>query len=170
MLSAKYVSSDELISDDTKLVPMGLIPVIVLDLEMLGNTDDESQKENDAALLGKFSKVFREQIKSQTIFDVIDDEESLALMTHAAESQYLHRCNGCELDIGRKVGAELVVAPWVFRSSVTIQTFFIELREVETGNLVFKTPYTFYGNTEKAWTKIVLFAIQDLKREMKDNF
>jgi hypothetical protein len=83
-----------------------LIPVIVLDFELLGDTSIESLKAQDALLIEKFSKQLRQQLKQQTAFKVIDDVRSLAIIEKEARRQYLHRCNGCELVLARQLAAE----------------------------------------------------------------
>ncbi|MCF6191301.1 MAG: DUF3280 domain-containing protein [Cocleimonas sp.] len=140
----------------------------MLDIDLVDNTNDESQKENNALLLEKFSKIFREQLKQEAVFKVVDDEKSMALMKKIARKQSLHRCSGCELALGEKVGAKQVLVPWIVRISARIQTLMIEIRDVETSTVLFKKPYVFKGSTEKAWMHTILFAIQDLKREMKE--
>ena len=162
LVSTQPVVSKELNIDDNKLTP-----VIVLDFEMLGDTSIEHLKRNDAVLIKKFSKVFREQLKQQTVFDVIDDKESMALIGQKGQQQFLHRCNGCELDLGKELGAKQVIVPWIFRTSILIQSLIIEIRDVETGRLILKRPYSFRGNTDKAWGKTILYAITDLKKTLR---
>ena len=156
------VLSEELSTEDNKLTP-----VIVLDFEMLGDTSVEHLKQNDAVLMKKFSKLFRQQLKQQTVFDVIDDKESMAVIEQKGQQQYLHRCNGCELDLARELGAKQVIVPWVFRASILLQSFIVEIRDVETGRLIFKRPYNFRGNTDKAWEKVILYAINDIKKTLR---
>lgn len=162
LLCTQPVLSKELRTEDNKL-----IPVIVLDLEMLGDTSVEYLQHNDAVLMKKFSKVFRQQLKQQTVFDVIDDAESMAQIEQQGQQQFLHRCNGCELDLGKQLGAKQIVVPWILRTSILIQTLVIEIRDVETGRLILKSPYSFRGNTDKAWEKTILYAISDLKKTLR---
>lgn len=162
LIGTQSVLSEGLSAADNKL-----IPVIVLDLEMLGDTSVEHLKQNDEILMKKFSKVFREQLKKQAVFDVINDKESMLLIKQEGEQQFLHRCNGCELDLGKKLGAKQIVVPWIFRMSILIQTLVIEIRDVETGRLILKNPYNFRGNTDKAWEQTIFYAINDLKKTLK---
>lgn len=144
----------------------GLTPVIVLDFEMLGDTSVEHLKQNDAFLMEKYSRIFREQLKQQSIFNVIDDSKSMAIIAQNGQQQFLHRCNGCELDLGRQLGAKQIIVPWIFRMSILIQSLIIEIRDVATGRLLLKAPYNFRGNTDKAWEKTLLYAINDLKKSL----
>lgn len=158
--------SKELNTDDKRNISVKLPPVIVLDFEMLGDTSVVHLKKNDVQLMQKFSRVFRQQLKQQAVFDVIDDEKSLAVIEREGQQQFLHRCNGCELDLAKQLGAKQIIVPWIFRMSILIQTLVIEIRDVETGKLILKKPYNFRGNTEKAWEKTLLYAINDLKKSL----
>ena len=162
LVSTQPILSKELSTGDNKLTP-----VIVLDFEMLGDTSVEHLKQNDAVLMKKFSKVFRESLKQQTVFDVIDDKKSMAVIEQKGQQQFLHRCNGCELDLGKELGAKQVIVPWIFRTSILIQSLIIEIRDVETGRLILKKPYNFRGNTEKAWEKTIIYVINDLKKTLR---
>jgi hypothetical protein len=57
-----------------------LLPVIVLDIDLLCDNSVDSIQAGDAALIVKFSKEFRRQLKEQKIVDVLDDEHSLAVI------------------------------------------------------------------------------------------
>lgn len=81
------------------------------------------------------------------------------------QEQYLHRCNGCELDLGRSLGADVVVVPWIFRVSNLILTLHCEVRDVRTGAVLFKRGLDFRGDNDTAWDR----AIQYLVRELRDS-
>ena len=169
LTATQQALSNEVINENNRHLAVDLTPVIVLDLEMLGDTSVEHLQENDAVLMKKFSQVIRQQLKQQAVFDVIDDKKSLALIQQQGQQQFLHRCNGCELDLGKQLGAKQIIVPWIFRMSILIQSLIIEIRDVETGRLILKAPYNFRGNTEKAWEKTILYAIRDLKKTLTEH-
>ena len=158
LIIAQSSLSNEINAEDAALTP-----AIVLDFELLGDTSISSLKKLDSQLLTTFSKQFRQLLKQQKVFNVIDDKQSLALLAREAERQFLHRCNGCELDLARKLGAKIVVVPWVYRISAMVQVMNIEIRDVETGRLIMKRPYDFRGNNEKAWDRTMRYAFKDIK-------
>lgn len=169
LTATQQALSNEVISENNRHLAVDLTPVIVLDLEMLGDTSVEHLQENDAVLMKKFSQVIRQQLKQQAVFDVIDDKKSMALIQQQGQRQFLHRCNGCELDLGKQLGAKQIIVPWIFRMSILIQSLIIEIRDVETGRLILKAPYNFRGNTEKAWENTILYAIRDLKKTLTEH-
>lgn len=131
------------------------IPIIVLDIELLGDTSVESMQKGDAELMKKFSKVLRQQLNQQHLFAVLDDPHSLAVINKQSEDHYLHRCNGCELIIAKDLGAQQVIVPWIFRMSKLIQTMYIEVRDVETGKVLVHEGRNFRGNTEDGWQHVI---------------
>lgn len=152
------------LSDQIDKNDKALTPAVVLDFEILGDTSIESLKLEDQMLIERFSEVFRERLKQQSVFNVIDDKQSLALLEKESQRRFLHRCNGCELDLARQLGAKIVIVPWVFRMSVLVQTMHIEIRDVETGGLIMKKPYNFRGNSDSAWEHAMRYAFKDLKQ------
>jgi|GEM_PF-6807983 len=137
-------------------------PAVSLDIELLGDTSVESMRKQDAFLLAKFSDEFRSRLEQQKIFTIIDDKQSLAVLNEAAQHQFLHRCNGCELAIAKKLGAKKVIVPWIFRMSKLVQTMFVELRDVETGTLVMRKKLNFRGNTDDAWDHVINRMVEEM--------
>ena len=168
LTSTQFSQAKETASGNNTHILPPLTPVIVLDFEMLGDTSVEHLKKTDAYLINKFSKIFRQELKQQAIFDVIDDKKSMDLIAQKSQQQFLHRCNGCELDLAQQIGAKQILVPWIFRMSILIQTLVIEIRDVKTGTLLLKKPYSFRGNTDKAWEKTILYAVKDLKNNMQE--
>ena len=68
-----------------ELKEQALVPVVVLDIELLGDTSVESMQADDAVLMAKFSKELRRQLKEQKIVDVLDDEHSLAVINEESK-------------------------------------------------------------------------------------
>ena len=151
------------LADETRPCQKTLIPVISLDIELLGDTTVESMKKQDEFLLNKYSTELRLRLTEKRVFTIIDDKESLTVINKAAENQFLHRCNGCELSLAKQLGAKQVVVPWVFRMSKLVQTMFVELRDVETGVLLMRQSLDFRGNTEDGWDHVTNRMVEEIK-------
>lgn len=124
-------------------------------------------QQEDSRLLDEFSTKLREKFKEELVFNVIDNAEALKLIDEAAQTQYLHRCNGCELTLVNKIGAEYVIVPWVFRMSKLVQAFFIEIRDVKTGKPLMWKGLSFRGNTDDAWEHVIVRQIQVVEVYLK---
>lgn len=141
-----------------------LLSVIVLDLEIVGDTSIASLKQSDQALVKKYSNELRRQLDERQLFDVIADEQTMADLNLAASKQYLHRCNGCELTFAQEHGATHVIVPWVDRMSVLIQTLIVEIRDVDTQSLILRKTYNFRGNSDQAWQHAIQYFLRDLQK------
>tara|TARA_R110002049_G_scaffold159633_10_gene324632 strand:+ start:1409 stop:1930 length:522 start_codon:yes stop_codon:yes gene_type:complete len=140
-----------------------IVPVIVLDIELLGDTTVKSMQENDTKLMAKFSEELRRQLKQQQIFSVLDDQHVLEVINKESELHFLHRCNGCELVVAKELGAKQVVVPWIFRMSKLIQTMYVEIRDVETGDVLMHEGRNFRGNTEDGWQHVINQLVATIK-------
>jgi len=140
-----------------------MVPVIVLDIELLGDTTVQSMQANDETLMAKYSNELRRQLTDEHIFTVLDDHYSLSMIQKQSQHQFLHRCNGCELVLAEKLGAKQVLVPWVFRMSKLIQTMYIEIRDVETGKVLMHIGRNFRGNTDDGWQHVLNRLVETIK-------
>lgn len=141
--------------------------LVVLDFEITGESGSTGVKEHDRLTVSKFSNYFRNRIQEEELFSVINDEESLAYIQDVSEKNYLHHCNGCELDMAKHLNADLVLVPWVFRMSHLVETMHIEIRDVMSGHLLMKRAYDFRGDNDKAWKRAIKYVINDLKESQQ---
>jgi len=154
-------AANDLVEQATKFT--NTIPVIVLDIELLGDTTVKSMEERDAELMAKFSDELRQQLKQKQIYAVLDDQHALAIINKQSEAHFLHRCNGCELLVARDLGAKQVVVPWIFRMSKLVQTMYVEVRDVETGEVLIHLGRNFRGNTEDGWQHVIDQLVNTIK-------
>lgn len=67
----------------------------------------------DAARVRMVSDELRAQLRDGPLYRVADNAPASALVDKLSVSQNLNACNGCELEIGRKLGTERVGVCWV---------------------------------------------------------
>lgn len=65
----------------------------------------------------------------------------------------LRGCNGCELDIARKLGASQAGMGWVQKVSRLILNINLQVREVESGRLVKHGSVDIRGDTDESWRR-----------------
>jgi hypothetical protein len=69
----------------------------------------------------------------------------------AATKQGLLGCNGCELELARKLGATEAALGWVQKVSRLILNINLQIRDVETGQLVKRGSVDIRGDTDESW-------------------
>lgn len=141
---------------------------IVLDYELLGDTSLQEYQQKDAQVMESSSIALREKINDLHIINVMDDRLAMDAINSASETYQLHRCNGCELTLAKKLGASYVIVPWVFRMSILIQTMYLEVRDVETGKVLVHMGRNFRGNTEEGWQHAMDSLVRDINTELNE--
>lgn len=65
----------------------------------------------------------------------------------------LRGCNGCDLDLGRALHADLEAFGWVQKVSNLILNINVEVRDVASGRLVEAGSVDIRGNTDESWRR-----------------
>ncbi len=75
----------------------------------------------------------------------------------------LDRGNGCEIDIGKALGAERIALCWVQKVSNLILNINIEVRSVATGETVYAKSVDIRGNTDETWLRGVRRLVDNIE-------
>jgi len=70
-----------------------------------------------------------------------------------AELGHIYGCNGCELGLARRAGAEAAVVILVHKVSTLIQEIKITVKEVATGHIAQQVAASIRGDTEQAYLR-----------------
>jgi uncharacterized protein DUF2380 len=68
-----------------------------------------------------------------------------------ADGQPFYNCNGCEIDIAKKVGADLVMTSVVEKISETHLSLTVGIVDVAKSSLVSTSSVLIQGNTDESW-------------------
>ena len=85
-------------------------------------------------------------------YEVID---LAALATEIKAAQPLHKCNGCEADLAKKAGADVLVVGLVEKASDVLLNMTIEIRDVASGKAERVGSIVVQGNTDDMWLRSV---------------
>src|SRR5215207_8510535 len=80
-------------------------------------------------------------------------------LAEVAAVKSLRDCNGCELDLARKLGADLAAVGWVQKVSNLILNLTMQVREVGTGRLVRAGSVDIRGNTDESWRRGITYLV-----------
>ena len=78
---------------------------------------------------------------------------------------HLRRCNGCELDIAKRVDARYVLIGWIYKVSTLVLTLHVDIKDVETGKPVYARVFDFRGDNERAYAHAGRTLVRSLKEE-----
>jgi len=121
---------------------------------------DDNAEYNDAELTrtqlaraAMISDTLRTQLRDRALYRVADNAPAHALIAGFEASQNLYACNGCELEIGRRLGVDKVGVCWVQKISNLIININLRVEDVKSGQAVFQRSVDIRGNTDIAWQR-----------------
>jgi hypothetical protein len=75
--------------------------------------------------------------------------------------QSIRGCNGCEIDIARKLGADLLAYGWVQKVSNLILNINLVIEDVSTGRQVKAGSVDIRGNTDESWQRGLRYLLDE---------
>ena len=78
----------------------------------------------------------------------------------------MYKCNGCEEDLAKKVGAEVAFIGMVRKASDVLFTVSVYIRDIEQDKVVKQASGEIYGNTDAMWLRAVRYLVD--KRLFKE--
>ncbi|GAB2790441.1 DUF3280 domain-containing protein [Halomonas shantousis] len=144
-----------------------VLPFDLIDTSPLGELNHGPQAA-DLARLERTQQTIRQVIATRAEFTLLDNAAAKALTDNAqGRYRYLHSCNGCERDIARSLGAELVMVGWVQKVSNLILNMNAVIREADSGRDLAGASVDMRGNTDESWTRAAEYL---LNRELMRSY
>ena len=144
---------------------MAAVPprLLVLDVELTGDSGGPEFASEHQARLALASTKLRESLARTGRYQLLDSTPAQKTL-EGLKSQYLylHDCNGCDLDVGRQLGADQVLVAWVNRVSGLILSVTYEIHEVATGQIIARKSFDFRGDNDTSWTRAIEYMVRDL--------
>jgi hypothetical protein len=138
------------------------IKLLVLDLELVGDLSDASLAGTHAERIRSVSKLLRQELSQLPTYEVVDAAPVKEHIDSLRALQYLHKCNGCEIDVALELGADQVLVAWVHRVSQLILSLTYEIREVPSGRPLKRKAFDFRGDNDTGWSRAVTYMVKDL--------
>jgi Protein of unknown function (DUF2380) len=121
----------------------------VFDFEVI-NTSLEANRPDEAQRLAMLSSILRERLAALERFRLID---TAPLRERIAKAPELHSCNGCDLDFGRELGADVIAIGTVQKVSNLILNINLVLKDVPSGTVLSGGSVDIRGNTDDSWRR-----------------
>ena len=138
--------------------------IAVLDIELLKADylpDAHVITTEERHRLDLVAEVIRERLAAEG-YAVIPQPQTKAAITAADPGQYLHRCNGCERRIARRLGADWVAVGWVQFVSYLILNLNVVVVDVDSGAAVGRAFVDLRGNTERSWRRATTYMLEHI--------
>lgn len=111
----------------------------------------------ETARLQRMTTLARELLGASGLFEIVDVSASKSPMV---AERWLRKCNGCEADAARELGADMSFMGFYRKISVMEQTLELRIRDVRTGQLVHVSQTDLRGETDTSWSRALRFLIR----------
>jgi hypothetical protein len=137
--------------------------LVVLDVELTGDLGGPEFVAEHQARLDLASTRLRENLSRTGLYQMVDSGPAQKAVDEVKSRYlYLHDCNGCDLDLGRQLGADQVLVAWVDRVSGLILSLTYEIHDVATGQIAARKSFGFRGDNDSSWTHAIDYMVRDL--------
>jgi len=147
----------------TNAAPPSPPKLFVLDVELTGDLGGPELASEHQARLNLASTRLRESLSRTGLYQMVDSAPAQKTVDETkSRYRHLHDCNGCDLDLGRQLGADLVLVTWVDRVSGLILSLTYEIHDVATGQITARKSFGFRGDNDTSWTRAIDYMVRDL--------
>jgi hypothetical protein len=132
----------------------------VFDIELLDTSQEAGAGERG-------DQTRRLQLVSEELRKLLAASGQIALVDlapKAAEIEKqspLFKCNGCDEDLAKALGADLVVSGYVQKTSNLILAFVVTVKEAATGKLLRAGQVDIRGNNDEMWLRGIRYAVRN---------
>jgi hypothetical protein len=144
-------------------VVMGAEPtrLAVFDFELIDTSlqgEIEGIDPADQARLRMIEAELRARLAESDRFELVD---TAPVADQIDAAGVLWSCNGCELGIAERLGADLALVGWVQKVSNLILNLNVVIRDTSTREQVFATSVDIRGNTDEGWRHGIRYLLEN---------
>ena len=136
--------------------------IAVLDFDLV---DDQKDTVPDTTLGPRLAAIraqLAEALAREDLYTVVDNAPARTLIDASRATQDLRACNGCELAIGKALGADRVLVGWVQKVSNLILNINLQIEDVATGRVILNKSVDLRGNTDDTWRRGIAYLVRDM--------
>ena len=119
-------------------------------------------------MLAALTRIVGEKIDAAHVYNVVPEQRVATPVAAANSGTFLTNCNGCELDIGRKAGADQVMIGWIYKVSTLVGSLHIEIKNVASGKTTYARVFDFRGDNETAWQRAADYMVRTFRKSGGD--
>ena len=140
--------------------------LLVLGFELIDTSNEPvDQTAEHAKRLARARDDLSAGLAAQRVYDVVDRNTIAADLDAILKQTYIRTCNGCELSLARKAGADLVLTGVVNKVSTLILSMGVSIARVSTGELIYHQGFDFRGDNDQSWARATKFLVDRIARD-----
>jgi hypothetical protein len=140
----------------------------VLPFEINDTSGEVGSPQRHDAMLAALTGFTGEKIAAAGLYKVVPQARVDSAVAAVNSGTFLRNCNGCELDIARRAGADAVLIGWIFKVSTLVGTLHIEIKDVASGKTTYARVFDFRGDNEAAWQRAAGYMIKTLSKARRE--
>ena len=140
----------------------------VMEFELIDDMRDFERTEVKDAQdrrIGLISDALRQELLQRGMYRLTDNNAAAKLISNLKARQELRDCNGCEIDIGRALGADVIIIGWVQKVSNLILNINIEVREVNSGRMLYVKSVDLRSNSDNSWLRGIRYMVDSIEEK-----
>jgi len=140
----------------------------VMEFELIDDMRDYERPEVKDAQnrrIGLISDELRQELHQRGMYRIVDNSEAEDLISSLKAQQELRDCNGCEIDIGRALGADVIIIGWVQKVSNLILNINIEVKEVSSGRMLYVKSVDLRSNSDNSWLRGIRYMVNSIEEK-----
>ena len=162
IIAATAVSA---LSGEVHAEPASLQTLAVLPFEIEDTSGEVGPANRHDAMLSRTTTLVRDEIAAAQLYRVVPGNLTEQAVAAVNSGTHLRRCNGCEIDIAKRVDARYVLIGWIYKVSTLVLTLHVDIKDVETGKPVYARVFDFRGDNERAYAHAAKTLVRSLKEE-----
>ena len=121
--------------------------------------------ESENRRIALISDALRQELEQRALYRVLDNGPAAALIEGLKARQNLRNCNGCEIDIGKALDAEVIVIGWVQKVSNLILNINVQIKDVPTGEMLYAKSVDLRSNTDQSWLRGIRYMVDSIAED-----
>lgn len=140
--------------------------LLVLDFELIDTSNEPiDQTAEHARRLIRARDDVAAGLAARGAYDVVDRAPIAADLDAILKQTYIRTCNGCELALAAKAGADLVLTGVVNKVSTLILSMGVSIARASTGELIYHQGFDFRGDNDQSWARATKFFVDRIARD-----
>jgi hypothetical protein len=140
--------------------------LLVLDFEIVDTSNEPAdQRADHARRLAAARDAIADGLAGLGTYDAVDRAPVQADLDRILQQTYIRTCNGCEVALARKAGADLVMTGLVNKVSTLILSMGVSITRASSGELIFHQGFDFRGDNDTSWARAAQFFTERIARD-----
>jgi uncharacterized protein DUF2380 len=133
-------------------------PTAFFGFRMINSSLEETTPE-EMRRLAMLEDILRSKLKASGRYRIVDIPKEVQAKIAAGPA--IGECNGCEVELGKQLGAERILWGTVQKVSNLILNLNVYMGDVSTGQMTFIKSVDIRGNTDESWTTGLNYLIRN---------